>query len=162
MEEQRVTFETARLAKTNGFNEQCNKYFNSDGKLNGYSFLTDLSEGSVFAPTQSFLQKWARDEQDTHIAVVVGNGFWNCNLYDAVTGTFITTAYNKGNHAFDCYEDALEQGLREVFYIMKEDELKSTLNHCLNNAMVGKDRITGTPNSNKIAGFINDWMIKNT
>jgi hypothetical protein len=43
---------------------------------------------------------------------------------------------------------------------MNEEELKGILNHCLNNAMVGKNRIKGTVSSNDIAEFINEWLPK--
>jgi hypothetical protein len=43
---------------------------------------------------------------------------------------------------------------------MSNDDLKGILNHCLNDAMVGRNRIKGTVSSNKIAEFINEWLPK--
>lgn len=41
---------------------------------------------------------------------------------------------------------------------MKNTELESLLNSCLNDAMCKKGRIQGIPNSNKIAEFVTNWL----
>jgi hypothetical protein len=43
---------------------------------------------------------------------------------------------------------------------MTNEELKGILNHCLNDAIVGRDRLRGTICSNDIAEFINEWLPK--
>ena len=44
---------------------------------------------------------------------------------------------------------------------MKNTDIEFILNHCLNNAMCGSERIKGIVTSNKIAEFVTDWMKAN-
>ena len=44
---------------------------------------------------------------------------------------------------------------------MKNTDIEFILNHCLNNAMCGSERIKGIVTSNKIAEFVTDWVKAN-
>jgi len=75
MEEQLISFETAKLAQKKGFNELCLYHFRLNAPV-GEQFYTDRCatknsqwEMSVTAPTQSLLQKWLRETYDINISV---------------------------------------------------------------------------------------------
>ena len=85
MEEQLISFETAKLAKLKGFNEATLTGFHGakihdvlfsdilDGFLYKYNQLSILYEGVsdwTSAPTQSLLQKWLREVHKLHLSVV--------------------------------------------------------------------------------------------
>lgn len=76
MEEQLITFETAKLAKDKGFD-----WIISDDKFYDYSGELDFTfqgydegvteNGRTPAPTQSLLQKWLREEHEIYIEVEI-------------------------------------------------------------------------------------------
>lgn len=136
LEEQLVSFETAKLAKAKGFNKLCFYYYNKIGELiepeENWSNtiveftvdLTDLLDNynnkyqeNYSAPTQSLLQKWLREEYDIHIAVTpfILN---NKNRYYAIL--YYDDPENSGNDEdFNTYEEALEEGLQEALKLLK-------------------------------------------
>lgn len=98
MEDQLISFETAKLAKEKGFEEYCFSYYNLKGEIkhnyseNGSStdvdFRVDLEDlldnfnrgipNTYSAPTQSLLQKWLREVHKIHIEIFrrcTGYGF---------------------------------------------------------------------------------------
>ena len=64
IEEQYVTFETAKLAKEKGFTGiMCNRCYGNDGQY--YSFNVDNigdEDLGLAAPTQSLLARWLREK----------------------------------------------------------------------------------------------------
>ena len=124
MEDTRVTFETAKLAKEKGFDALCYDAFNSIGNLysNGWcEYLYDnkveipfrsgvLESQDILAPTQSLLTKWLREEYN--IIVLVD--------YEGIDGYYYKFySYKEGNKNYDAsyknyntYEEALEAGLQ--------------------------------------------------
>jgi len=122
MEEQLITFETAKLAKEKSFNEECLKYFTKSLKVKYYEFMLTNEDIEDFghrnssmdiicsAPTQSFLQKWLREKHDIHIAIHPKNLMNNTVKYYSHKG-FIKKDWD---NLFDTYEEALEQGLLEA------------------------------------------------
>lgn len=132
MKEQLITFETAKLAKEKGFNEQCIEcytdkkelYSNNSEKIlftNNQLLVTFYS-----APTQSLLQKWLREEHNLFVAVNFGYKFeWevrDCRpkkLGDLV-GLYpwnVDACLNDG--LCDNYEQALEEGLKEALKLIQ-------------------------------------------
>ena len=130
MEDTRVTFETAKLAKEKGFYQEPNRrkvpYYNYKGEFNGdvtdflrkYLREEDTSEvESVSAPTQSLLAKWLREEYN--IIVLVD--------YEGIDGYYYKFySYKEGNKNYDAsdknyntYEEALEAGLQEALKLIK-------------------------------------------
>ena len=83
MEDTRITFETAKLAKGKGFPQETNRleipYYNYKGEFKGdvsdwrvrkYIRGEDTSDIEfVSAPTQSLLAKWLREEHNIHIEI---------------------------------------------------------------------------------------------
>ena len=97
MEDTRITFETAKLAKEKGFkipttvmykgNEKSYGHNNEWGidekRLDGKFPYTNQQWYSI--PTQSFLQKWLREEHGIHIELLIDG--WSDD--DCVTDDFL-------------------------------------------------------------------------
>jgi len=132
MEEQLISFETAQLAKTKGFNWDCQNSYDKNGEidnsvdLNGElvftqeSFLSAEENGySVYAaPTQSLLQKWLRDVHNIEINISQNI---NKHVEYFYFPSLITLAPNKLSlleaeieGTYFKYEEALEKGLTEA------------------------------------------------
>lgn len=125
MEEQLISFETAKLAKEKGFHIQdsligSNHYFyKSDGTLLcGDNFAKQLMS---HAPTQSLLQKWLRETHDIYVESYhdydpKDKGFqfytnWGFHNPDTIKKKQ-SGWYDEYNN-WKKYEDALEFGLQE-------------------------------------------------
>ena len=124
MEDTKVTFETAKLAKEKRFPQETNRleipYYNYKGEFKGdvsdwrvrrYIRGEDTSDIEfVSAPTQSLLAKWLREEYN--IIVLVD--------YEGIDGYYYKFySYKEGNKNYDAsyknyntYEEALEAGLQ--------------------------------------------------
>lgn len=133
MEDTKITFETAKLAKEKGFNGLCYDAFNSKGNLysNGWcEYLYDNEVGTPFwsdvlmsqdilAPTQSLLAKWLREEYNLHINICSLS--MNCfsfmleKLND--TGTTLCGGH-LGKINYKSYEEANEIGLQEALKLI--------------------------------------------
>ena len=143
MEDTRITFETAKLAKEKGFPQEPNRlkipYYNYKGEFKGdvkdwlrkYLRKGDTSDvESVSAPTQSLLAKWLREKYDIEINIT------------RMPPEVIKSSFNKGNKRikkynmwvwslngnprienpslfFDNYEEAFEIGLQEALKLIK-------------------------------------------
>jgi len=134
LEEQLVSFETAKLAKDKGFDEYCFKGYRNDTKrimslsqIDFDSIYENTSEEDIFeelffknskvvedysitAPTQSLLQKWLREKYDTIVCPVPNNSKWSIYSEKFLYG-------NASN--FDTYEEALEEGLLQALKLIK-------------------------------------------
>ena len=132
MEDTRVTFETAKLAKEKGFFQETNRleipYYNYKGEFKGdvsdwrirkYIRGEDTSDIEfVSAPTQSLLAKWLREEHNIHVTSQIGNlDFINTYHYEI---RYIDKnkfkCKVKGN--FKTYEEAYEIGLQEALKLI--------------------------------------------
>ena len=130
MEDTRITFETAKLAKGKGFPQETNRleipYYNYKGEFKGdvsdwrvrkYIRGEDTSDIEfVSAPTQSLLAKWLREEHN--IIVLVD--------YEGIDGYYYKFySYKEGNKNYDAsdknyntYEEAYEIGLQEALKLI--------------------------------------------
>lgn len=118
MEEQLVTFETAKLAKEKGFNISCDARWwiepASDWKLSKQGVIKcDNSGDSISAPTQPLLQKWLREVHRVEIAV---QWFDNCYIKAVAKKPFKANTYRV--EGFQSYEEALETGLQEALKLV--------------------------------------------
>ena len=125
MEDTRITFETAKLAKEKGFYQEPNRrkvpYYNYKGEFNGdvtdflrkYLREEDTSEvESVSAPTQSLLAKWLREEHNIHLIA-----YKNINI-DGYDWCYITTDGITNINSYKTYEEALEAGLYQALLLL--------------------------------------------
>ena len=130
MEDTRIIFETAKLAKGKGFPQEANRleipYYNykgefkvdvSDWRVRKYIRGEDTSDiGFVSGPTQSLLAKWLREEHN--IIVLVD--------YEGIDGYYYKFySYKEGNKNYDAsdknyntYEEAYEIGLQEALKLI--------------------------------------------
>lgn len=110
MEEQLISFETAKLAKEKGFKRLCDFSYDEDGMIIGnceqaYNFV---------APTQSLLQKWLREKHKIHIELQCDSNYYK----------YFILIYYKTNCVFSLddsliYEEALEIGLQEALKLIE-------------------------------------------
>ena len=126
MEDTRITFETAKLAKGKGFPQETNRleipYYNYKGEFKGdvsdwrvrkYIRGEDTSDIEfVSAPTQSLLAKWLREEHNIHLIA-----YKNINI-DGYDWCFITTDGITNINSYKTYEEALEAGLQVALKLL--------------------------------------------
>lgn len=119
MEEQLISFETAKLAKEKGFDGYCYDCFNSYGCLNSNGwceYIQDndtilpfkssaLKKEDFLRPTQSLLQKWLREEH-------------NINVYCVPTEIDETKWYNNIASSYKVYTGTYEEALEKALYHM--------------------------------------------
>ena len=132
MEDTRVTFETAKLAKEKGFDALCYDAFNSMENLysNGWcEYLYDnkveipfrsgvLESQDILAPTQSLLTKWLRKEYSIHVTSQIGNlDFISTYHYD-IRYISKNKFMCKVKGSYKTYEEALEAGLQEALKLI--------------------------------------------
>ena len=131
MEEDLITFETAKLAKKVGLNILTNRawsdkdsraaeyhhfyFFNDDEKVKDHYRFPLYS-----APTQSVLQKWIRENHmiDIHFGRTGVRDIWNLDGISKFGYPFIESKH-RFKTEFKSYEDALESGLIEALKSIK-------------------------------------------
>ena len=125
IQEQYVSFETAKLLKEKGFNWQCPAYYSEYfdnwktlrfwkcGKPKTYD--TVRNSGYLLVPTQSMAVRWLREVHNIFISPRIQNdGTYICYLYDT-----------KGNGI-----QGYDKNLVQVSY---EQACEATIKYCLEN-----------------------------
>ena len=124
MEEQLISFKTAKLAKDKGFNIHCRTAFSEDGGTwENEDFPYNSFNDNIFAPTQSLLQKWLRDEYGAYVEI-------NCytdseHVSDKtfkISLILIKQQSNIESYAMGTYEEVLEAGLFEALKLINNGE----------------------------------------
>ena len=117
MEEQLITFETAKLAKEKGFNISGNNIYENEELLCEVEFK-NWNNGTLclLAPTQSLLQRWLREVRDIYININTDN---NKSFYSDVNEEYFYDGYRGKALIFKSYEEALEDGLQEALRLIK-------------------------------------------
>ena len=123
MEDQIISFETAKLAKEKGFNIDTEECYSDETKI------TSVSYGDYLAPTQSLLQKWLREVYNIIVTSNPITGFgkieYNYNIY---TFSNILSLTEMTARRFNTYEksleEALQEGLKLILKIDKNDNSK--------------------------------------
>ena len=119
MNEQLISFETAKLAKEKGFKLgsgwQIRSLFNIK---DGTTFCEKTIETPEYACercTQSLLQKWLRDKYCIHVEII-----WVDTLSDIYVYHISTTnnATRPDSIFYHSYEEALEFGLQEALKLI--------------------------------------------
>ena len=120
MQEQLISFETAKLAKKKEFNEICQYYYEIlDKPITLQKMSCSNAEGykQPTAPTQSLLAKWLRE---MHKIIVLVD-------YEGIDGYYYKFySYKEANQNYDAsdknyntYEEAYEIGLQEALKLIK-------------------------------------------
>lgn len=129
MNEQLISFETAKLAKEKGFDISVNRaWSDKDNKIGEYEhfyfFNNDEKVKDHFrfplysAPTQSLLQKWLREKH--HLIIIVAYQYehdstpYSYWIYKELQSLPINQWVNDLN----TYEEALELGLQEALKLI--------------------------------------------
>ena len=127
-----ISFETAKLAKELGFNEDCSYYWNTSkhNDITGSDrhwldqFKNDRGYPDAFyninefkAPEQSSLQKWIRENHDIHIYVIAMK--YGFRLFVSAKGNRNLQAYTEEKCFYVTYEQALEDGLKKALEKIK-------------------------------------------
>ena len=136
MEDTRVNFDTAKLAKEKGLNlELCNVGWHGDfGDLVGdnYPFLGTYSlynslycnnadEYQIQRPTQSLLQKWLLEKHGYFVTVELAYNKWgrySANVQKKAKDGVTAIIALDGFTIFNNLEDALEEGLFETLKLI--------------------------------------------
>jgi hypothetical protein len=120
MQNEIITFETAKLANEKEFNisqdsgyELNGKYFDNSQDYDGCKF--GYCKEIYLAPTQSLLQRWLREIHKIHLTITsISQESWQCHITkkgDSLGKNYIEDAYT--------YEQALEEGLYEALKLIK-------------------------------------------
>lgn len=128
MEEQLISFETAKLAKEKGFILSHPLYlYDKNGEILNLKKSFDLARQTflldnttILASTQSLLQKWLRE---VHKINIESNYLPNVEkygcLYIPMSGkTKLSDLKYVDKRRFDNYEEALELGLQEALKLI--------------------------------------------
>lgn len=115
MEEQRVSFETAKLAKLKGFEDYCDALFTEEGEerdnIGNYNGVDEDEYVHFSRPRQNQLQDWLRVIHKAYIHVTSGNFSENSVLFFfELEGAIYLDVYSPD---FRSYEEALEAALVE-------------------------------------------------
>jgi len=123
MQEQLVSFEVSKLAKSKGYSVPYwgkDKYYTSRGELVNVRKLSEFGMlESSYAPTQSILQRWLRE---VHYLDICINPHYK--VFGGIAG-YLVDVYDQGrsgclfSNGMDSYELALEQGLQAALKLIK-------------------------------------------
>lgn len=125
MEEQLITFETAKLAKEKGYgilSSDCAYNYSEENNFDlGINIWTkdDFKNYDIYpAPTQSLLQKWLREVQKIDVVLspsLDSDKYW-VSIYKNKQET---NTKLEGSKSFETYELALEFGLYQALELIK-------------------------------------------
>lgn len=119
MQDQIISFETAKLAKEKGFNEQTWEKYQECNQVLSPSYLLSIEfEEFIKAPTQSLLKKWLREKYNIYIQINVACDTFNRKykgyFYEIVKDFCLkSTSQIKENYEI-ILEEALQIGLKMI------------------------------------------------
>ena len=125
MQEELITFETAKLAKEKGFNEKVYREYDKSGYLRCTSKSADVVLGPYEellksteypAPTQSLLQRWLREVHKINIVIQYWTGL---KPHKPVLHYRTTVNENFFGEHYVTYEEALEEALFESLKLIE-------------------------------------------
>lgn len=121
IKEQFVSFETSKMLKEAGFNEQCRYNYDNVGGFRWLKIGESTPKGWVPCPTQALAAKWLREVHKLH---VFAKRTYEYALDKFSWGYYIQSSnyeYCKNFEiGFDEYEQAMEDGLREAIKLIKK------------------------------------------
>lgn len=125
MQEQLITFETAKLVKEKSFDIPVDGryYWDYKWKLSRKGATQwKKDEDSYPAPTQSLLQKWIRESNRLYIEIYVSNDHINkkqgFQYLILKPDKMVIKHLKAGNILFNTYEEALEEGLKQALELI--------------------------------------------
>ena len=123
MTEQLISFETAKLAKEKGFDEQTVDFYQIKTKMIGFGegrYRYNTIKGFISAPTQSFLQTWLREKYSIYAESRYNETFNYFEDYVFYNNNYPKpTCIQKDVHS--TYEIGLEFALIEALNLIDSD-----------------------------------------
>lgn len=123
MEDQLISFETAKLARDKGWDIVTDKAFNPNtGKAIKGNVIFHLLQAEpdlskhTFRPTQSLLQKWLREVHKIHVNPEYAAP--DTNRYNYRIDAYSCQFFGESSERFDTYEEALEAGLQHALKLI--------------------------------------------
>lgn len=128
MEDTKVTFETAKLAKEKEFpqSRKTKGKFRDDGSIENLGIggsMIDTCKEWYERPTQSLLAKWLREEHNIYVSPRESYAFdGTLDFVCTVNGVFVNHNFkDKPINRFENFEEAYEIGLQEALKLIKND-----------------------------------------
>jgi len=117
-----VSFETAKILKTKGFDEYCG-YYDKAGEYWGYCTYNHKCDDYISAPTYQMAMKWLREIHKLHIDIVLQQDA-EVDASDFICMyTFNVSRMNRcANEGGDC-----------KFYKSYEEAAEAAIKYCLEN-----------------------------
>ena len=126
IEEQFVSFDTARMLKEAGFDVECDWFYINDGSVDTGIVVRSTSPrdhnmgtGFLSRPTQALAARWLREVYNVAIYSLYDDDMeqW-FYVVDAFTKNPVINGFQSGSE-YDDYESAFEDGLREAIKLIK-------------------------------------------
>ena len=123
IEEQFVSFDTAKMLKEAGFDVPCTSQYSDIGVQWESTSLSNFNadDWAYSCPTQALAARWLREVHNIHLFV---NYFFEDNMWFYVTVDLTESDEIKGIHPnesnYESYEEALEAGLQEALKLIKK------------------------------------------
>lgn len=124
-----VSFETAKLLKEKGFDDEyTNAFYDKTENLYFIDLLSDLSNHQnnytdIAASTLYVAMKWLRDEKHYYIQVMLDG--WACGDH---SGYYVVIQKTDSD-----FEMMLQDAVDEVFYQTYEEACEAAIKYCLEN-----------------------------
>lgn len=120
MEDELITFETAKLAKDKGFEVSVLSIFNYFTSTGGRLYNVKFPDKTYFVrPTQSLLQKWLREVHKVDFTLYLDNGGYTVEWSFLGKNNKWDPKKQGAKEDFKTYEEALEAGLQEALKLIK-------------------------------------------
>lgn len=104
-----VSFETAKLLKEKGFDEETNWYYDSEGFCEPYSAWVNACPHDYYPmPTHQMACAWLREKHLIHIEAIRGYD----HFFVGITRMLPYREYAIKNDVYDNYEEAIESALK--------------------------------------------------
>lgn len=125
IEEQYVSFDTAKMLKEAGFDVLCASLYNNNGfGWNSLSRGNYNSCESLFSrPTQALAARWLREVHGMYIEIyhrVTGYGYF---IVEIESNELLAIPTIGDKIQFDTYEEAFENALREAIKLIKKERV---------------------------------------
>ena len=105
-----VSFETAKLLKEKGFNEDCRDSYDWKGNFHLNTSSNNGSIKKIAAPTLQMTMKWLREVHNLWCEISPeGKGLWYREVYSLTDEEYIP---NSNGHKIKSYEKACEAAIK--------------------------------------------------
>ena len=127
IEEQFVSFETARMLKEAGFDEPCSFCYSpcKDIRRKNYKRNSDLVKG-YSRPTQALAARWLREVHRISVDAAFMAPSTNIDVWQYFIGNMDDMIwpgdFETSERTYATYEEAMEAGLQEAIKLIKSED----------------------------------------